>query len=733
MPPELDMKGYALSYARNGLNIFPVHSIKDGICSCRGSPKCKPGKHPRTSNGLLAATSDLHQVEEWWTKWPDANIGYRPSAREIVLDIEKEGLKRGLLGELIKRFGPLPTGKTSQTGGGGMHLFFTLPEGAPEIKSSAKVFDCLDIRTVKGYVILPPSNHMSGNSYAWKKEGGTEVPEMPMNWCIGIAQAQSTKAAPNNNAGPKKYTEGSRNHSMFKMASAAIGKRKEPQEVLKELRRENKRLCSPPLPDKELKMIAESAAKYGPNENTIHDEELEQIRIAKLQNLVTGEPNNQKIDHVALMRACDEVNKVRKLKEQKEQYAAYARGVYVTGPAAQNEILTTAKGLLEDYKEALGWDVQRLFTSRTRTEFWNQVYLEAIQTAITEWDQDDYKLNVYNGVIDLITGELLKHSPDYLMTKQATVSYNKSAKCPWWEKVIARQLKEEERRKYFQGLCFRLLTGDMNEKAFYLIVGPTDTAKSLILNTVAGILGPYAARATRETFIETYHENPRWEVASWIGKRLVYVQEFKPADYWFEPLLKDWTGGESITAAKKHMHEMTFKPKGKIVMATNNIPMSRSMDGAFVNRVRIIPFESQIPKTEQDYNMQQRFIGEFSGILNWMLAGIDAIDEIGLGVPDWMQEYLDFYKVETDPLNGFAENCLTPAGGVEIAAAALYQTYAEYMRMLGANPTNLTNFGSHMGAKGYRKKEYNTGYRYRDIKVKPQTEWLKKDTQTALP
>ena len=226
---SLDMKGYALSYAKQGMDIFPVHSIKDGICSCRGSIKCKPGKHPRTSNGLLAATHDLHQVEVWWTKWPDANIGYRPGEKEIVLDIERDGLRNGLIGRLIKQFGPLPTGRTSATGGGGMHLFFTLPEGAPEIKSSAKVFDSLDVRTSKGYVILPPSNHVSGNSYAWKREGGAKVPELPMEWCDGIAQAQATRTAPTTINGAGKYTEGARNHSLFKMASAAIGKGKESQ------------------------------------------------------------------------------------------------------------------------------------------------------------------------------------------------------------------------------------------------------------------------------------------------------------------------------------------------------------------------------------------------------------------------------------------------------------------------------------------------------------------------
>ena len=58
----------ALAYAAQGLAVFPLHNpLPEGACSC-GAADCakKTGKHPRTVNGLKAATTDAGQIRRWW-------------------------------------------------------------------------------------------------------------------------------------------------------------------------------------------------------------------------------------------------------------------------------------------------------------------------------------------------------------------------------------------------------------------------------------------------------------------------------------------------------------------------------------------------------------------------------------------------------------------------------------------------------------------------------------------
>ena len=64
---------YAIHYASLGWGVFPAHTIKDGICSCRKAECTSPGKHPMTRNGLKDATTDRSKILKWWNKDPDAN------------------------------------------------------------------------------------------------------------------------------------------------------------------------------------------------------------------------------------------------------------------------------------------------------------------------------------------------------------------------------------------------------------------------------------------------------------------------------------------------------------------------------------------------------------------------------------------------------------------------------------------------------------------------------------
>ena len=78
---------WALGYAEAGFKVFPVHTIRDGCCTCSDADCGSPGKHPRTRNGLKDATLGPDQIERWWSQWPDANIGLRTDGL-LVLDYD---------------------------------------------------------------------------------------------------------------------------------------------------------------------------------------------------------------------------------------------------------------------------------------------------------------------------------------------------------------------------------------------------------------------------------------------------------------------------------------------------------------------------------------------------------------------------------------------------------------------------------------------------------------------
>lgn len=156
-----NLKVAATAYADWGLPIFPVFGIdQDGECLC-GSRKCeRQGKHPITQGGFKDATTDLDQIEAWWQEHPEANIGSPLIAGLCALDFDGKKGKQAFLELGLDEFETL----CSKTGKG-FHIFVHA-----DLKTKNNVMSGLDIRGggEGGYIILPPSHHVSGKRYQWE-------------------------------------------------------------------------------------------------------------------------------------------------------------------------------------------------------------------------------------------------------------------------------------------------------------------------------------------------------------------------------------------------------------------------------------------------------------------------------------------------------------------------------------------------------------------------------------
>jgi hypothetical protein len=150
-----DLPGHALAYALTGWEVFPLRGKVPLI------PKRAGGR------GVLDATSDLATIGDWWDRWPGANIGGRVPPALVVLDVDpRHGGDRNLA-QLEAEHGDLPITQTSLSGrgDGGRHLWWLHPGGP---LTTARLPDGLDVKTRRGYVVLPPSVHPdSGKPYRW--------------------------------------------------------------------------------------------------------------------------------------------------------------------------------------------------------------------------------------------------------------------------------------------------------------------------------------------------------------------------------------------------------------------------------------------------------------------------------------------------------------------------------------------------------------------------------------
>ena len=128
----------ARRYAKAGLLVLPLYEMGGGTCSCRNSECFSPGKHPRLKHGVKQASSNLASIDQWWSQWPDANVGIATGHIVCVLDVDldKDGDKS--LRWLEVAHGRLPKTWTAVTGGGGRHFFFKMPD--EELKNAVKLW-----------------------------------------------------------------------------------------------------------------------------------------------------------------------------------------------------------------------------------------------------------------------------------------------------------------------------------------------------------------------------------------------------------------------------------------------------------------------------------------------------------------------------------------------------------------------------------------------------------------
>jgi Bifunctional DNA primase/polymerase, N-terminal len=154
----------ALAFARRGLKVLPLHwPADDGKCSCARQDCTSPAKHPLTTHGLHDASADEDLIINWWRRWADANVGILTGDGLVVLDVDGDDGERSLKA-LQARGLSLADVPEVQTGRGRQFYFSS---ESPVGNSVRKLGPGLDIRGEGGYVVAPPSRHISGAVYKW--------------------------------------------------------------------------------------------------------------------------------------------------------------------------------------------------------------------------------------------------------------------------------------------------------------------------------------------------------------------------------------------------------------------------------------------------------------------------------------------------------------------------------------------------------------------------------------
>ena len=336
-----------------------------------------------------------------------------------------------------------------------------------------------------------------------------------------------------------------------------------------------------------------------------------------------------------------------------------------------------------------------------------------ILSSIDEFDQNDYLLNLQNGTYDLLKHEFLCHKRTDKITKLTPVSYNPRAECPVWKETLEGVFIKDDGSpdydiiQFMQRALGYTLSGLTKEHVIFICWGSGRNGKTTILKTIANVLGEYSSEPQIETFINrNQNSNTRNDLAALTGVRLALTSEPDRGARLAEGLIKRLTGGEGLAVRFLYSEFFTLNPKFKIWLLTNVKPIIKGVDDGIWNRIILIPFTRYFEERERDPDLMNKLRNEYSGILNWLIAGWKAYQLDGLLVPDKLRLERAKYRSESNNVVRFLEeSCIVGIGG-EVTRKLLFSTYEDWCKENDEEPLSKQSFARilrHIKQIGERK------------------------------
>jgi len=333
-----------------------------------------------------------------------------------------------------------------------------------------------------------------------------------------------------------------------------------------------------------------------------------------------------------------------------------------------------------------------------------------------QWDSDPWALNTPDCIIDLRSAERRPATPSDYSTKITAVA--PGGQCPLFHRFLDEVMGHDaEMTAFLQRMFGYALTGSTQEHALFFLYGTGANGKSVLLNTVSGIVGDYHKAAPIETFTASNIDRHPTELAMLRGARLVTSVETEEGRRWAESRIKALTGGDKISARFMRQDFFEFTPTFKLIVAGNHKPGLRTVDEAIRRRFNLVPFTVTIPPNDRDPELEEKLKREWPGILQWMIDGALEWNERGLDPPETVRRATDAYLESEDALSAWIdESCERDPGAWE-KTASLFCSWKAWADRSGEYPGSLKRFTQNLETRGFTYERKMDGRGFRGLKI----------------
>ncbi|MGF9964259.1 DNA primase family protein [Bacillus rhizoplanae] len=276
-----------------------------------------------------------------------------------------------------------------------------------------------------------------------------------------------------------------------------------------------------------------------------------------------------------------------------------------------------------------------------------------IQISDRDFDVYPHLINFRDCVLDIETGQILPHSPNYCFKSYVNANYrSERSEGKTFLKFINQCTNGDlEKIELLQQCMGYLLSYYTTAKKWFVFIGQPNTGKSTLLDVITEIVGGEYTSA-----VSLHQLNQRFMTAELFNVRLNISGELNEGELKDIDVLKKITGNDVLMGERKGKDPFFFTNKCKLLFAGNQMPSLRKLDSttAFIDRIVFVVFNNTIPKQERDYGLKDKLLNERDFIVRWAIEGGKRLVKNNFVFPD-CEDSIQFKNQYVKEINNVSE------------------------------------------------------------------------------
>jgi len=337
-----------------------------------------------------------------------------------------------------------------------------------------------------------------------------------------------------------------------------------------------------------------------------------------------------------------------------------------------------------------------------------EAVLRGLDLPRIQLNADGSHINVVNGMLDWRTLELRPHKSEFMSTIQLPFEYDKSARCPRFDKWVAEVIPEDCHQLFWEFLGYMMMSGNPLQIAI-LLYGGGGNGKGTVIRLLTHMLG---AKNISNVDLQGLSKN-HFAMAEMFGKIANMAGDID-AKYLDETAqFKQITGEDTVRAEKKFKDAFSYKPWAVPVFSANKLWRSSDDTEGYLRRWVIIPFPHELDRTKKfDESLLQ---AEASGIFNKAVTNLSILMERGAFAPNGAAlDVMDEFRTQNDPVRMWLKDTssvYTIFPSDRMSRDAAYEAYRWWCMSNGYKPKGSRELYSSLRREGFEEQSSN-GTRY---------------------